>query len=1014
MNTIQAPLVREHVRSEEEIGALVTARLEAQGFAPRGGDPLKDALAAIFARYCAILVERLNRVPERHHQAFIDMLGVTPVPPTPARVPLTFKAVSSAQHFTAVVEKSTQVSASGKDGAGPVMFETVKDLPLARAELVRAVAADMRRFIQADVGSMISTDSAACSPDPVSSGPLSSAAVPLERALHIGNKAIFDALGISRLRLGIELERAGYLPPGVRVQWGIRDESGFMVLEPEADTTHGLACSGEVIFSPPQKWPSWMVAAKSLPWLTCRLHQDNLDPDAASDVIPDSRPAGDCPMISIKRIEVTGCFVAENVRMEGAFHGGIPLDTSMDFFPLGERPRFGEVFYVRSESFARAGARVILDVRLTNPTGAPDSPSPPVSRAGNPQLRWEGHTARGWVQMECDDSTLSLTQDGKIELLVPDDVIPAAMNDAKGGWVRARLARGHYAGDQQIAMPGWPSVNPPSISAMSLSSFSEFGPLPPEHLIIESALEYREVDPLLAQPFSPFPIPAEDGLLLYLALAMRNAAEVAGRTVSLYAVPGVDDFPAFSRERAETDIVPRWQARGESGWIDCAVKDLTQGFSIPGIIELRFPEDVSTWSGSVLDPSQRFFWLRLVWNGPAGPGFLRPPCFPHPALPRRLLINTVLATQTMRLENEILGSSNGSSSQVFHALHRPIIGKASLEVREAHIAATEPHVARSRQELHNWAGSAGALASGKSETWIAWTEVEDFSASSSSSRHYVLDRLTGSIRFGDGRNGCIPSLGANNIRLREYHTGGGRRGNVPPGAITQLHTTIPYVEAVTNPEAAAGGQDQEDKDALRRRAAARIRHRDRAICPDDYADLARMASPMVAYATCVSGEDLLSDPVKRRTESGVISVIVVPNSAEPRPRLSFELLQTVKAFLDSRRPAGVDMIVLGPEYVSIAVIAEIAWLADRLRGDAAAECEKRLNRFLHPVTGGLDGQGWQFGQRPHASDIYPLLAAIDGLDHIRSLELRSEEERPGLLATGTFLVCAGKHEVTLC
>jgi hypothetical protein len=175
-----------------------------------------------------------------------------------------------------------------------------------------------------------------------------------------------------------------------------------------------------------------------------------------------------------------------------------------------------------------------------------------------------------------------------------------------------------------------------------------------------------------------------------------------------------------------------------------------------------------------------------------------------------------------------------------------------------------------------------------------------------------------------------------------------------------------------------------------------------------------MASPMVAYATCVSGEDLLSDPLKRRTESGVISVIVVPNSAEPRPRLSFELLQTVKAFLDSRRPAGVDMIVLGPEYVSIAVIAEIAWLADRLRGDAAAECEKRLNRFLHPVTGGLDGQGWQFGQRPHASDIYPLLAAIDGLDHIRSLELRSEEERPGLLATGTFLVCAGKHEVTLC
>jgi hypothetical protein len=122
----------------------------------------------------------------------------------------------------------------------------------------------------------------------------------------------------------------------------------------------------------------------------------------------------------------------------------------------------------------------------------------------------------------------------------------------------------------------------------------------------------------------------------------------------------------------------------------------------------------------------------------------------------------------------------------------------------------------------------------------------------------------------------------------------------------------------------------------------------------------------------------------------------------------------VRAFLDDRRPIGVDLSVLGPEYVGISVIMEITWLADRSSSDAAAECEKRLNCFLHPVTGGSDGQGWRFGQLPHASDIYPLLAGIDGLDHIRSLELRSEEERPGLLEAGNFLVCAGRHEVSLC
>jgi hypothetical protein len=1006
MSAVQAPLVREQVLTEEEIAALVTARLEAQGFAQAGIDPLKDALAAIFARYCGILVQRLNRVPESHHQAFIDMLGVTPVPATPAWVPLTFKAVSSAQNFSAVVGKSTQVSASGKDG--PVIFETVKDLQLARAELVRAVAIDMRRSVQVDVSGMISPASA-----PWSTCLVSSDSVLLERALHIGNSSIIGTAGISRLRLGIELERVSALPPGTYIQWGIRGEKSFFPLQPEVDTTQGLTCNGEVVFSPPENWPRWTAGEEALPWLTCRLFRDNQDnPDTASGIVTGSSLASSRSLVSIKRIEITGCFIADNMKMEGAFHGGIPLDTSMDFFPLGERPRFGEVFYVRSESFARAGARVVLDIRLTNPAGSPDSPIPAVSRAGNPQLHWEGYTERGWVPLECADGTLSLTQDGEIDLLIPDDVIPAVVNAAKGGWVRARLAGGHYAGDQPGAAGGWPSVNPPSIAAVSLSSFSELGPLHPDRLAIESDLEYRPVDLSGTQPFNPFPVPAEEGLVLYLALAACSEAEVAGRTASLYAVPAGGDIQSSCRNRPDGLALLRWQVRGASGWNDCTATDLTRGFSAPGIIELRFPNDISRWSRSVLDPHQKFFWLRLVWNDGDQPTANPRSCYPHPDLPRRLLLNTVLATQTTRLENEILGSSNGRSNQIFHALHRPIIGKLALEVREAYEVRTVKN--EPQQEWRQMASSTGASASVASEIWVTWTEVEDFSASSSSSRHYIVDRRTGSIRFGDGRNGYIPPSGANNLRLREYHTGGGTRGNVPAEAITQLHTTIPYVEAVTNPEAAAGGKDQEDKDALRCRAAAQLRHRNRAICADDYADLARMASPMVAYARCITGEDLACAPAKRRMEAGMISVIILPDSVEPQPRPSFDLLRTVKAFLDDRRPIGVDLSVLGPAYVSISVIVEIAWLADRSSNDAAAECEKRLNRFLHPVTGGSDGRGWRFGQRPHASDIYPLLAGINGLDHIRSLELRSEEEHPGLLAAGNFLVCAGQHEVRLC
>jgi hypothetical protein len=62
----------------------------------------------------------------------------------------------------------------------------------------------------------------------------------------------------------------------------------------------------------------------------------------------------------------------------------------------------------------------------------------------------------------------------------------------------------------------------------------------------------------------------------------------------------------------------------------------------------------------------------------------------------------------------------------------------------------------------------------------------------------------------------------------------------------------------------------------------------------------------------------------------------------------------------------------------------------------------------------VDGHGWQFGEWPHESDVYPVLGAIEGLDHIHSLQLRHKEDRPGLLSARTFLICPGMHDLRLC
>ena len=1009
MNMMQPPLIREALRHEAELAAEVGRMLADRGFAPPGADPMNDALVQIFARYCDLLIERLNRVPQSYHEAFLRMLGAAPTPAVPAIVPLSFTAVKSARRTMAMVPRSTQVSAPAEDKSEPVViFETTKDLPLVQAEPKRAIAVDMYRLMRSDIDTILSSPVEAAAATVAAEAASPPDGVALEQAVYIGQPLIIGAAKLASLHIKLELDHPLSLPPGCEIEWGIPSGTTFVPLTPEHDSTAGVTQSGEVVLTPPEKWPTHTIASETMPWLACRLRN-------VARVGPDQNK--EYPVL-INRIDVSGYRSVNAVAPAGAFNNGVPLDVSRDFFPLGERPRFGDVFYVLSEIFAVPGTKVLLDIKLTNPSGAIESPLPPVSKKGNPKLRWEGHTERGWVALICTDGTFSLTQDGNIEFQVPADAKSAMINGISGGWIRARLTSGGYAADETSTAPGGLSpISPPSIESMQLTSIQELGPLPPRQLIVESNLVHREIDPAL--PFSPFPAPAEKGLMLYLALSSsHDASALDEQILSFYFLPRNTRRRILRQEdilSSEADM-PRWQAFTTNGWRDCKINDSTRGLRSPGIVEVQMPGGISRWEDSILDPDQQFFWLRIVWHN-LDSNQLH--C-PLKLVPQRLLLNTVLASQTLRLTDELLGSSNGRPRQVFHTLRKPIIGDATLQVLEAVIKTNEQAGPGFETDRSN-SGSINISRAPANEEWISWSEVEDFSASNSHSRHYVLDRLAGSVRFGDGRNGRIPPSGANNVRMHRYHSGGGKRGNRPAASVTQLHTTIPYVASVTNHLPAAGGQDQGGFDLLNRGAAASLRHRDRAVGMDDYADLAIEASPQVARAKCVPASGV-KDTLGPEARPGSVYVIVVPRSSEGpgnmheemRPQPSFDLLRNVKEFLDHRRPVGVELTLLGPEYLGIGVLAELACVPDHPIATVLAEIERQLNRFLHPVTGGPDGLGWQFGQRPHASDFYPLLGTVEGLDYIRGLELRHEEERPGLLASGSFLICPGRHEIRIC
>jgi hypothetical protein len=116
-----------------------------------------------------------------------------------------------------------------------------------------------------------------------------------------------------------------------------------------------------------------------------------------------------------------------------------------------------------------------------------------------------------------------------------------------------------------------------------------------------------------------------------------------------------------------------------------------------------------------------------------------------------------------------------------------------------------------------------------------------------------------------------------------------------------------------------------------------------------------------------------------------MGVIVVPNTEAARPTPSLGLLAEVQAYLQQRCPPTADLWVAGPEWIAVTVKATVV-PASFEEADAVGDRVRcALAGFLHPLSGGRAGRGWNFGRKPHGSDISALLEAVEGVDHVRIL-----------------------------
>lgn len=687
-------------------------------------------------------------------------------------------------------------------------------------------------------------------------------------------------------------------------------------------------------------------------------------------------------------------------------------------------------------------ARAAADKANQEMTAVAEQFSSPILRtkaSDDLKLRWEFWNGRAWVELgtatkdgatgSLNDATRAFTQSGEVRFTLPDQSARTTIAGVEGYWLRVRIVSGNYGAEAHFKLKnpknpaeGYEPIDPkdlskgyilapasfapPSISSMSVDYSWTSNNEQPETILTYNDFVYHDVT--ASQSFKPFEPTKDEKPAIYLGFTMPSPrSPFPNRKISLFnsvaelkygeteAAP-IDDAQGSIGERLHLS----WEYWNGTTWARLLVRDESVNFTQPGLIEFLGPSDFARQRDFGIDA----YWVRVRWQrGQYG------------VMPRwrRLLLNTIMAAQTTTIDNEVLGSSDGRANQKFRTTRAAVLPGQQLVVREPEM----PSAVEEEKLISEEGGDAINIVADSTgrprEIWVRWHEVPDFYGSSPRDRHYVLDHLTGDISFGDGERGLIPPSASGNIEMAKYQTGGGASGNKLAGTITQLKTTVPYVDNVTNLEAAAGGADAETLNSLIARAPRALRHQNRAVTLEDYEDLAMLASPDVARALCVPLYNLAVDPNTTSERLGTVSLVIVPRSDDPKPSPSLELIDRVRDYIDARRLRVGELVIVGPEFIRVDVEVVISLTSLDTGVEVEANVLDALSRYLHPLTGGLNGTGWDFGRKPYKSDLYALLEAIDGVDHINMLDVVETEDREGIRQTGRFMVYSGLHKISL-
>lgn len=737
------------------------------------------------------------------------------------------------------------------------------------------------------------------------------------------------------------------------------------------------------------------------------------------------------------------------------FNNDIPIDpNSKNLYPFGKKPYLYDTFYISSkDAFSKKGYEITLKLdvtlgRASSINKEADSSTKEVDSSINnvdkPQLSWEFWDGESWsllpIQGKEWEKNLSENIDSResnepkpttYELTISKmpEVKLTRVNGKENYWIRVRLVGGNYGKEYEIVgskeiitaegnkvscaevVPG--HFFPPIITNLIISYSTETNnnginsetekPKQPEYIYTENNLIFKHC----LNNFKPFePLPD-----ISSAIYFGFDKELKKGPFSLFV--NIDE----SIEYPEAFLPKvKWQylikKDSEEIWEELEVLDETTGFTKKGMMQFNISGKMQA---SELFGSGNQYWIRAVniqfnemttdeisnvktkemgSSASVDPGCKTGFKIFDVKFPSKLsqifspkvcgfYLNSTWAVQSKTIHDELLGSGNGEVNQNLKFVNAPVISETiwineftTLSEKDRKTLLAEPNRVKTIQD------DKGNI----TEFWVKWIRVNDFLDSESKDRHYTIDKTDGDISFGNGTRGMVPPIGSDNIKST-YSICGGKSGNFDAFKISKLQSSIAFVDKVFNPIGSSGGTETEDIDALLKRAPTILKMKDRAIALEDYEWLTKRASDQVAKVKALSNFNS-----EGKFATGWVTVVIVPESSSSKPVPSSELKRIVASYLKERCPAVVTLRVIPPCYIKIDVSAELITASIDAIPVIEKEARSKISKFLHPLTGSNEKDGWSFGCSICISDIYLILEQITDVDYVNKVIINLYED----------------------